>query len=252
MFICASLTDAIDRRASFSRHFPSKSQFEFVDSIDGRNWSSHYADTYCTSSFVELRARQSKQNKTWANPAAVACAMTHRDKLLKEAVHRDAILCEDDALIDQKMIQLWQQQNIRDIFRNIGDVTLLFYLSRSTIRVSKIPLARVGPYCIYRVTDGEVGSAVSYYASSVAADRIRSLQTPISATADQWQAFKARGAISNINIVFPSPVRLAAFESHIGYGGRLKGNSITVRALRVANRSLRRWRGKFGADVQFE
>ena len=91
LFICATLANEIDRQRSFKSNFSDETLFRFVESIDGRYWTDSDADIHVSERMRALRIRERASGKSWLNPAAIACALTHRDKLLSEAEERNVI-----------------------------------------------------------------------------------------------------------------------------------------------------------------
>lgn len=252
MFFCASLPDSTARRIAFERNFFSRDSFKIIDAVDGRSWTEEDADRFCAHELTQLRASLRRQGKKWASPAAIACALTHRDLLLRRAEAIDAILCEDDATFHPDFIEAWSRQSNRQVLREIEGVTLLYHLSRGPVVVEKAPVAKIGPFKAYRVKSNNVLSAVAYYASPDAAAGIRRVQTPLVTSSDNWHQFKQLGAFKDLYIMHPAPVTLAPFDSVIGYGGLIKGDSLLARTLRRMNRILRKHLRRSGPPIIFE
>lgn len=224
VFLCASLAGEVARQKSFSSNFSNKSLFRFVDSVDGRGWSDAEADAQVSEEMRQLRERERLKGKRWINPAAIACALTHRDKLLSEAEERDVVLCEDDVLLQRDFIDLWCQEKVRKQFSECDGLVLMHYTSRSPITAAGPPAAQFGEYQLFKLDEVPVSSGACYYAPPAVAGRIRQHQTPISDSADHWAAMKKVGIFSNIYAVHPSPCAIAGMASNIGYGGGLKSN----------------------------
>lgn len=245
LFLCASLAAETARRQSFSANFSDKSLFRFVDSVDGRSWSDSEADVHVTDEMRQLRERERLRGKLWINPAAIACALTHRDKLLAVAEERDVILCEDDVLINRDLIDLWRQDDVRKLFAAYDGVVLMHYISRTPITSSTAPVAEFGPYKIFKLDEVHVSSGACYYAPPLVARRMREHQTPLRSTPDHWLEMKKAGVFSGIYVVHPSPCRIAGMASNIGYGGHWKSNSWLIVLARRFKRQLQRRRQRF-------
>lgn len=241
VFICASLPDQVERRYSFARVFGNKALFRFVDSVDGRNWSASEANCYISTALKSRWERESLKGGVWINPAAIACALSHRDKLLAEASKRDVVLCEDDVILQHDFIDLWSRFDVRSLFSKCDGVVLLHYTSSAPITVSGAPVFNFGRYQVFKLDDVHVASAACYYVNSVVASNIRQYQTPIRNCADEWVDMKRNGVFASVYILHPSPCRMAGMASNIGYGGRWKNNSvffILARRLRLVIRRL--------------
>lgn len=245
IFLCASLAGEVDRQKSFSENFNDKALFRFVDSVDGRGWSDAEADAHVSEEMRQLRERERLKGKLWINPAAIACALTHRDKLLTEAEERDVILCEDDVLLQRDFIDLWCQEEVRKQFAECDGVVLMHYISRGAITASGPPVAQFGGYQIFKLDEVPVSSGACYYAPPAVARLIRLHQTPIKKSADHWAAMKNDGIFSNIYAVHPSPCSIAGMASNIGYGGGMKSNQWWVVWARRLKRMVQLRRNQF-------
>src|SRR5690554_4523330 len=82
LFVAASLPEQTERQAFFASNFNDPRYFKIVTSVDGRNWTDEDADIFCSEEVRELRKNEKHKGKFWFRTAAVACAITHRDKLL--------------------------------------------------------------------------------------------------------------------------------------------------------------------------
>ena len=243
IFLCASLTDESERQRSFSNNFRDKSLFRFVDSVDGRGWSDSEANAYVSEEMRLLRERERLKGKLWINPAAIACALTHRDKLLAEAEESNVILCEDDVLLNRDFIELWSENEIRETFSKLDSVVLFHYISQSLITTSTPSVAKFGKYRIFKLDEAlHVTSGACYYAPPLIAKNIRAHQTPIRISADNWLEMKNNGVFSHIYVVHPSPVQIAGMASNIGYGSAWKSNALWVVMARRLKRLIQRRR----------
>jgi GR25 family glycosyltransferase involved in LPS biosynthesis len=245
IFVCASLAGETVRQRSFSENFSDKSLFCFVDSVDGRGWSDFEADVHVSDEMRQLRERERLKGKLWINPAAIACALTHRDKLLVEAEKRDVVLCEDDVLLKCNFIEIWREDEVRRKFAKCDGLVLMHYTSRSPITASGPPIAEFSEYQIFKLDEVHVSSGACYYAPPSVARRIRQYQTPVSVSADHWLAMKKAGAFSDIYVVHPSPCTIAGMASNIGYGGNLKSNAWWIVLARRLKRMVQLRRKRF-------
>lgn len=250
LFLCASLSDQNERKRSFSSCFSDPSLFQFVDSVDGRSWSDEQADEYVSQEMKELRAREREKVFRWINPAAIACALTHRDKLLAHAQLRSLMLCEDDILMAGDFIEHWRDGELREKMNGLSGVVLLHYFSRTPIVASGPPLFSFGKYGVYEVESGNVVSGACYFAPQVVARSIRLAQSPIQTSADHWVEMKRRKVFSSIYVVHPSPCRVAGLASNIGYGGDSNSNALWVVWARRLKRMILRSRGDFYETLQ--
>lgn len=239
-FVCASLGTELARRKAFARPFDDPAQLRFVESFDGRGWSEAEADTWVTPELRDLRQREAAKGKRWIGPPAIACALTHRDRLLAVAETDDVILCEDDARLNRDFIHSWQIESVRSMFRDCGGVVLAHYRANQPIVTSTQPYATFGRYGIYRLTSDHIMSGASYYCPPSIARDIRQLQSPISTSADDWLAFHKRVGFDGIYLLHPSPIRLMPFASTIGYSTRwlARQNGILLRTARELRRKL--------------
>lgn len=242
IFLCASLPGEVYRQRSFAKNFSSQHAYAFVDSVDGRQWSEEEADSYCSMTMKELRQRERDKGKRWLNPAAIACALTHRDKLIALSEKRNVILCEDDSIIEGDFIALWHDKSTQNTFAKCDSVVLIHYRSASPITSSAPPVAEFGKYKIFRVDDGNVGSGACYYLPPNIANRVRKYQTPINVSADSWQQMRHDGVFKNVFVVSPSPVRIAPAASNIGYGNASDGNGLLTTVTRKIWRRIQRFR----------
>ncbi len=250
-FVCASLPDSTLRRRTFAASFDDPSHFQFVQSIDGRQWTDQEADEHCSQDLIAKRKLEAERGKLWINPAAVACGLTHRDKLLPQASARDVILCEDDIAIDRRFISLWMMPEIRQRFNEVGGVVLLDYRNHVPIEVDKEPTARVGGFRLHRVK-GRVLSGACYFASPNAARMMIEANSPLSFSADDWNSFRKVGAIETVHVLVPSPVRQTNYSSTIGYGSSFKGDGLLLRSARSLNKLVRRSLGKSSEKLIYE
>lgn len=249
-FICATLLDQIERQASFAGSFGEPGQFRFVRSVDGRSWSEEEADTHISTELMEVRRRERERGKNWLNPAAVACALTHRDRLLAVAEQRPAILCEDDVLLDRDFVAAFTSQGVGwSAVQGLEGIVLFHYFSRDPITAYGPPVSSFGRYKIYRLDDVHVVSGACYHAPPKTAEAIRRFQTPLRVTADHWQAMRSNGVFPAIYAVDPSPCTIAGMASNIGYGGEWRSNSVLAVWLRRIKRLLQRSRNRFHETI---
>lgn len=242
IFLCANLRGDSIRRDSFSKNFSDSCLFRFVESIDGRSWSDEQADSYCSEEMRSLRSHEQSKGKVWVGPAAIACALTHRDKLLAEASNYPLVACEDDITLSSDFIDLWKNKKVRERLSELDGIVLIHYMSRKRIYSSTPPVLDFGKYKIYKLDEPEIGSAACYFAPPPIARSIRIIQTPIRVTADHWGDMMRAGAFSEIYVVHPSPCSIAGMASSIGYGG-YSGNSLIARLARRLKRIISRFRG---------
>lgn len=245
IFLCASLDGETVRQRSFSKNFSDKSLFRFVNSVDGRDWSDPEANIHVSEEMRLLRERERLKGKLWINPAAIACALTHRDKLLAVAEETNVVLCEDDILLHRDFIELWAEDDVREKFSKLDSVVLLHYISRSPITTSTPPVAEFGRFRIFKLDEVHVLSGASYYAPPHVARHIRQFQTPVRCSADNWLEMKKHGVFPNIYVVHPTPVQIAGMASNIGYGSAWKSNALWVVLIRRLKRLIQRSRKKF-------
>lgn len=250
-FLCATLADQAARQRSFADSFEDPAVFRFVEAIDGRDWTEEDADRLVTPELKLVREQERLKGKTWLNPAAVACAVTHRDKLLSAARTRSLILCEDDIRLAPDFVALWSDPVRREALAQLDGVVLIHYASREPITALAAVAGRIGQYTVHRLHDCHVVSGACYYAPPAVAEEIAQFQTPIRCTADHWLEMKQRGAIKNMYAMSPSPVRIAPLTSTIGYRGQLHSNSALARFVRGLRRSVRRRRHIFYDELDF-
>lgn len=244
LFFCATLPSETDRQLSFKKNFADEQIFHFVESVDGRNWSDAEADTHVSEAMRSLRRCERERGKSWLNPAAIACALTHRDKLLPEAEERNVILCEDDVLIQSSFIDLWLMDHVREQFSKLDGVCLLHYMSRDPITSSQPPIAQFGEFKIFAIDNCNILSGACYYAPCLVAKRIRSHQTPIQCSADHWSKMKEENLFKRIYVVHPAPAQISGMASNIGYDGSWRSNSSWIILARRIKRMLQRKRQK--------
>ncbi len=164
-FLCASLSSEIERRLKFSSSFKDPAQYRFVESVDGRSWTVEDADKHVSEEFKLLRNKERERGRKWVNEAAVACTITHRDKLLKEAAERECFLCEDDVVIDSSFIKHWQCKMIRSQLSELNGLVLGCYSSHDSIAVSAEPALTFGKFGVYEFLGSKVYSAACYFSS---------------------------------------------------------------------------------------
>lgn len=121
----------------------------------------------------QLRGRERLKGKLWINPAAIACALTHRDKLLAIAEHRNVVLCEDEVFLRRDFVDLWCQDDVRKKFAKCNGVVLMHYISRRPTTTSAPAVAESGGYQIFQMNEVHVSSSACYYAPPSVARRIR-------------------------------------------------------------------------------
>jgi GR25 family glycosyltransferase involved in LPS biosynthesis len=241
-FVCASLATDIIRRKAFARSFSDPALVRYVDSIDGRRWSEEYVDSLTTPELRDLRRNAAAEGKLYLRPSAIACALTHRDRLLAAAENDDVILCEDDARLSSDFVDAWQSQSVRTMFRDCGGVVLGYYRASVPILTEIEPYATFGRFGIYRLVSEHVLSTVTYYCPPAIARDIRQLQLPIATSADSWKFFQKRIGFESIYLVHPSPVQLMPFASSIGYSTHwlARRNDLFSRMARQLRRRLLR------------
>ncbi len=249
IFICASLVGEVERQRSFSKNFNDHSLYRFVDSIDGRAWLDEEADLHVSEEMKLLRERERLKGKLWINPAAIACALTHRDKLLVGAEKSNVILCEDDIKIQSDFIDLWKKNYVRERFSMLNSVVLLHYISINQITTSSPPVGEFGKYRIFKLDDSHVSSSACYFVSAQVASGIRHYQTPIRISADSWSEMKNQGVIPCVYVVHPSPCSIAGMASNLGYGSEWQSNAIWLVLLRRLKRWILRRRKKIHEDI---
>lgn len=252
IFVCASLPNEKARRAHFLKPFSDSRQVHFVESIFGGDWTIEYAEGLMSPSFRELWKLMRERGRTWINQRAIACAITHRDRLLSIAEEGDCILCEDDALIKDNFIRLWKEEENRKILRDLGGIVLMNYTSRSEIFVNSNPVGNIGNYKIFRSGTKSVSSAACYYVPPLIAPRLRAIQTPLIATADSWGTFSSSLEGVDVFLIDPPPCTIGNFASTIGYRDRNipLPNTFFVKMLRSVGRRLLRLRKKNFTRVQ--
>ncbi|HSP31175.1 MAG TPA: hypothetical protein VLO13_04070 [Halomonas sp.] len=237
-FLCASLSSEIERRLKFSSSFKDPAQYRFVESIDGRNWGVDDADKHVSEEFKSFRKKERDKGKKWVNEAAVACALTHRDKLLKEAAERECFLCEDDVVIDSSFIKHWQCKVIRSKLSDLNGLVLGCYSSHNSIEVSQEPSLTFGKFGVYEVLDCKIYSGACYFLPPHLAESVFLLQAPIKYTADQWNDISKEIGFP-VYVIYPAPASFVAFSSNIGYGNfRVSSNSLYWRLIRKINRKV--------------
>lgn len=249
LFICATLTGEIDRQRSFKSNFSDETLFRFVESVDGRNWTDSDADVHVSEAMRALRMREREGGKSWLNPAAIACALTHREKLLSEAEQRNVILCEDDALIRSDFIDLWMDNHVRDEFSRLDGIVLLHYMSRMPITTSRPPVSQFGKFKIFSIDDCDISSGACYYAPPLVAKQIRSHQNPISCSADHWTSMRKENIFRSIYVVHPAPARISGMASNIGYDSRSRSNALWIVLARRVKRLIQRKRQRLYEDL---
>lgn len=242
IFLCASLAGEVARQCSFSKNFSDDSLFRFVFSVDGRAWSDAEADLHVSEEMRLLRERERLKGKLWINPAAIACALTHRDKLLVGAEESNVVLCEDDVLLRRDFVELWSEDDVRKRFSKLDSIVLLHYTSRSPITTSSPPVAEFGKYRVFKVDEAQVSSGACYFAPPQVASRIRHFQTPIRITADAWSEMKNHGVLPCVYVVHPSPCSIAGMASNIGYGSAWRSNAVWMVLVRRLKRLIQRSR----------
>lgn len=249
LFVCASLATETARQSSFSKRFHNPALFHFVPSIDGREWSEPEADQYVSQDLKALRAGERAKGKQWLNPAAIACALTHRDLLLAEAENRPVILCEDDVLLDRAFISQWTRDSMRDQFAGLDSVVLLHYMSQVPLTTSRPPVGVFGRYRVYRLDESRVSSGACYHAPPEVASKLRAFQAPIRTTADDWHTMQKEGVLPCVYVVHPSPVQIAGMASNIGYGSAWTSNAPWVVWARRLRRFIQRRRCAFHENL---
>lgn len=252
IFLAASLPGEQERQRSFSRNFKDPATFGFVASVDGRDWSDEQADSFVSAELKAVRTVEREKGKLWINPAAIACALTHRDKLLAAAERSETVLCEDDAVIRPEFVSLWAKDEVRRTFAGCDGVVLMHYASRMPITSHCKPVAEFSGFGIYKIDDVHVVSGACYFAPRAVARRIRQYQTPIQCSADHWQKMKQDGVFKNIYVVHPAPCSTGSLASNIGYGGEVRSNSPMIMLLRKLRRFLRRKQKKIYETLQVE
>lgn len=250
IFICASLEGENERQRLFSRNFQDRGLFKFVESIDGRHWAEDEADVHVSKSMREVREKERAKGKRWISAAAVACALTHRDRLLPEAMDRDVVLCEDDVSINRDFIDLWSKPDIREAFRQIDGVVLMYYWSRAPITSQGEAVLRLGEYSVRRLDDLHILAAACYYVPPAVAERIREFQTPLHCTADHWHEMRRNGVFRDIYAIHPAPANTGSLTSNIGYGGKITSNSLFFRLLRTLRRGLAKRRKEIYESIE--
>lgn len=193
----------------------------------------------------KIRRSEIEKGRHWLNPAAIACALTHRDKLLTAAQLHQTILCEDDIVLDSKFICEWQKIEARDLFKNLNEPVLLHYFSRSPIIAREPVIAKFGKYSIYKLESKHISSAACYYIQEKIASKIIDFQTPIETSADNWQEIRKSDCFSDSYIIHPAATSIAGFSSTIGYGDNIKSNHIFSIFARKIKRHLMRSRKKY-------
>lgn len=237
-FLCASLSSEIERRLKFSSSFKDPAQFRFLESVDGRNWTVEDADKHVSEEFKLLREKEREKGRKWVNEAAVACTVTHRDKLLREAAERECFLCEDDVVIDSSFIKHWQSETIRSKLSDLNGLVLGCYSSHQNIEVSSKPLLTFGKYGVYEVLSRKIYSAACYFLPPSLAESVILHQTPVKCISDQWDDIRQHIGFP-IFVIHPAPASFVAFSSNIGYGNfRVSSNSLLWRSIRRINRSV--------------
>lgn len=240
IFLCASLASETKRQRRFANNFKDKSQFHFVNSIDGRKWSELDVDGYCSAEMMQRRKSLRLKAESWLGPAAIACALTHRDRLLSRAEENTLILCEDDIILNPDFIDLWCRDDIREQFQKFDGPVLFHYFSQGLITASSPPVASFGKYSIYRLDQVHILSSACYFVSKEVAYSIRQHQTPIRSSADAWAEMKKHGVFKEIYVVHPSPCQIAGFATTLGYEGSLRSNNFFVILARRLNRLMHR------------
>lgn len=167
------------------------------------------------------RGRQSAGERSPAtkslSPGQIGCALSHL------AVYRRmeklnlpyAFVVEDDVILPDNIESIieecvWHLPRMGVISLYSPRPRITKYTSRSAPKLSSGAL--LSPT---RTLDTHTTTA--YLITTEAARNIRRCNDPVSHLADHWFAFYEAGAIDKVLLHYPMPVRVAHFESSIGY-----------------------------------
>lgn len=235
----ASLPDQVERRKAIQRNVQDTVPIAFVESIDGRQWTEEEAFAHVSEYWKDRRTRLLSKGVNSMPTGAVACALTHRDRLLANAEEGGKILCEDDAMFDTRFLEHVASNEVAEVLERLSGVTLLNYRWRGDIQAEREPVAYIGKYSVHRLRSKSIVSAAAYYLPARLVGPLRAAQTPVDRAADLWTEFRDNGVFEDVFLVHPTPARVGQFISSINYG--LERNSVFMEWLR-RNNIIRRLR----------
>lgn len=243
----ASLDEQVVRRKNVIRNLKGRVPFAFVRCVDGRGWTEADTEAVLSESMRDHRRSEFAKGRAWLAKGAIACAVTHRSNMLGRISDFGKVLCEDDAVISDDLVDLLASGEIQSKLEMLDGITLFHYQSSSDIIAKREPVARFGRYTVHKVRPANMCSAACYFVPSSIAPRIVELQTPITVPVDSWRGMIKGRAFDNLYIVHPRPARVGDFPTTIGYASpksRMRFDSISrVVLFRRAKRTLTRLRG---------
>jgi GR25 family glycosyltransferase involved in LPS biosynthesis len=249
----ASLDEQVARRKSVIRNLKGRVPFAFVRCVDGRSWSEAETEAVLSEAMRDRRRKEFAKGRDWLTKGAIACAMTHRSNMIGRISGFGKVLCEDDVVISDKLIELLAGGAIQRKLEALDGVTRLDYRSRSDIIAEREPVVQVGNYTVHKVRPSGLGSAACYFVPSSIAPKIVELQTALSVPVDHWDEMIKGRAFDNLYVVHPRPARVGDFPTTIGYAYSKKSLPFyyisRIVLLRRMKYALMRLRGQFKDSI---
>jgi glycosyl transferase, family 25 len=204
-----SLLECTDRRKYVSKHLESlQIPFEFLDAVKGSELVLDKDKRINNKAIIE---------SNWITPNIVGCSLSHTiiyEKVITENLDY-ALVLEDDIFFDKNILAI-----IKDIEKIMQheQVIMLHYRCWETIDIYKEKcLALPNNYYLYDVTGKyHLLSTAGYIVTNAAAKSMLQKLLPIHSEADNWKYFSQCGAVKNLQIIYPIPSTIKAFQSTIG------------------------------------
>lgn len=191
--------------------------FEFIDCIDGRNWSEEEIKTITTPALFQLHL----ENKSWLTKGAIAATLTHRDLIHKKIVEENipfALCLEDDTILNPKFAECLIQIEKQISHLNVEGVIMLHSILRQPTELNKLKALDALTFKIYELENGlSIASGAAYIITQNTAKMMIEKQTPLAHICDSWHEH-------GINVFFTHPqlVHTGMFSSTLGYNKSLK------------------------------
>lgn len=204
-----SLLECTDRRQYISNHLQElQISFEFIDAVNGSK---------LVLNKDERINYKTIQENAWITPNLIGCSLSHINiyqKIVDEGLDY-ALVLEDDIYLEKNFTSI-----ITEIEKHIQpeQIIMLHYRCWEAIDLHKkdgLPLPD-NSYLFDVTAKYNLLSTAAYIVTKSAAKSMLQKLLPIHSGPDNWKYFCECGAVKNLQIIYPIPTSIKAFQSTIG------------------------------------
>lgn len=209
-----NLKDAERRRTFMIRQMKELGlRYEFFDAIKGSSLSDDELS-------VKVDMNEVAKYPNWLTRNSLGCTLSHLGVYTRIVNSGNAwhLVLEDDVVLDKEIIEIIKhvEQNEN---RYQGHIILFYAIAvNGFVELSKNPFDAVKQYQFHKIiSKNDIGGAGAYIIHRETAQKIIDANTPVRVINDTWDYFRDKGAIKQIDCLYPFAAKPAMFESTIGY-----------------------------------